>query len=122
MKVLLLLLALALPTAGAELRAGAAKACVTPALGTLVNGDIGPGIARYIHDDLFARALVLDDGPSRLAFVVVDTCLLDRGVCDEAKRLHPAAGAVPVWGLRNLAHENQRARNQCHSENDRLLA
>jgi neutral ceramidase len=87
MKIILLLLALALPAAGAELRAGAAKACIIPALGTLVNGGIGPGIAQYIHDDLFARALVLDDGPSRLAFVVVDTCLLDRGVCDEAKRL-----------------------------------
>lgn len=87
MKVFLLCLAMALPAAAADLRAGAAKSCLTPALGTLINGGVGPGTARHIHDDLFARALVLDDGSRRLAFAVVDTCLLDRPVCDEAKRL-----------------------------------
>lgn len=71
----------------AELRAGAARACITPPLDILMNGGVGPGRARHIHDDLFVRALVLDDGATRLAFAVVDTCLLDRPVFDEAKRL-----------------------------------
>lgn len=79
----------------AELRAGAATANVTPALGITINGGVGPGTAQYIHDDLFARALVLDDGTTRLAFVVVDTCLVDRPVFDEAKRLVQRHTGIP---------------------------
>ena len=83
---LMLLLGIALPAA-AEFRAGAAKSCITPQLGITINGGVGPGAARHIHDDLFVRALVLDDGTTRLAFAVVDTCLVDRPVFDEAKAL-----------------------------------
>jgi neutral ceramidase len=75
------------PPAVGELRAGAARACVTPALGTRMNGGVGPATALHVHDDLFVRALALDDGATRLAFAVVDTCLLDRPVFDEAKKL-----------------------------------
>jgi hypothetical protein len=71
----------------AELRAGAAKACITPALGTRINGGVGPIVSQFVHDDLFVRAIVLDDGDTRLAFAVVDTCLVDRPVFDEAKKL-----------------------------------
>ncbi|MCX6905367.1 MAG: hypothetical protein NTW03_18190, partial [Verrucomicrobia bacterium] len=84
---LLCLLASPSSSSSAELRAGAARANITPPLGTLINGGVGPGQARHIHDDLWVRALVLDDGSTRLAFAVVDTCLLDRPVFDEAKRL-----------------------------------
>jgi neutral ceramidase len=85
--VLFVLLALEsrLP-ARAEFRAGAAKACITPPLGIRINGGVGPALARHIHDDLYVRALVLDDGSNRIAWAVVDTCLLDRPVFDEAKR------------------------------------
>ena len=89
------LVALGTTANAAGFRAGAAKANVTPALGTRMNGGLGPGIARYVHDDLWARALVLDDGATRLAFVVVDTCLLDRPVFDEAKRLVQQATGLP---------------------------
>ncbi|MBI3414400.1 MAG: hypothetical protein HY043_03625 [Verrucomicrobia bacterium] len=65
--------------ARAELRAGAATVNVTPALGIEING--------HVHDELRARALVLDDGATRLAFVVVDNCLIDRAVFDAAKAL-----------------------------------
>lgn len=75
-----------LPLRAAEFRAGAAKSCITLPLGTRINGGVGPGVARHIHGDLFVRALVLDDGATRLAFAVVDTCLLDRPVFDEAKK------------------------------------
>jgi hypothetical protein len=77
----------ALPARAGELRAGAAKTCITPPLDTLIYGGIVADRARYVHDDLFVRALVLDDGGTRLAFAVVDTCVLDRPVFDEAKRL-----------------------------------
>jgi hypothetical protein len=73
--------------AAATFRVGAAKANLTPPLGVVVNGGVGPGSAQHIHDELWAKALVLEDGTNRLAFVVADTCLLDRPVFDEAKRL-----------------------------------
>ena len=89
-RFLCLVAALALglsPAARGGFRAGAARANITPALGTRLNGGLGPGVARQVHDELWVRALVLDDGATRLAFVVVDTCLLDRPVFDTAKQL-----------------------------------
>jgi neutral ceramidase len=88
-----------------EFRAGAAKACVTPPLDTLMNGGLTPGRARHIHDDLFVRALVLDDGTTRLAFAVVDTCLLDRPVFDEAKRIvQQHTGLAPEAVMMSCTH------------------
>jgi neutral ceramidase len=89
----------------AGLRAGAAKSCITPPLGTRINGGVGPGVARHIHDDLFVRALVLEDGSNRVALVVVDTCLLDRPVFDEAKRLvQEHTGLTPRQVMMSCTH------------------
>ncbi|MBI5386553.1 MAG: hypothetical protein HZA90_17930 [Verrucomicrobia bacterium] len=89
----------------AGLRAGAARACITPALGTRINGGVGPGLARHVHDDLFVRALVLDDGSARLAFAVVDTCLLDRPVFDAAKQLvQQHTGLAPERVMMSCTH------------------
>ena len=71
----------------ATLRAGAATANITPPLGIEINGGTAPGYATHVHDELHARALVLDDGSTRLAFVLVDVCLIDRPVLDAAKAL-----------------------------------
>ena len=51
------------PVPASELHAGVARSCITPALGTSTSGGVGPGVAEHIHDDLFVRALVLDDQP-----------------------------------------------------------
>ena len=72
---------------GAQFRAGAATANITPPLGIEINGGTAPVIATHVHDELHVRALVLDDGATRLAFVVVDNCLIDRALFDEAKAL-----------------------------------
>jgi len=69
------------------LRAGAYQADVTPDLGVLIPGGFVAPYANHIHDPLYARALVLDDGTTRVAFVVVDNGALPRVLCDEAKRL-----------------------------------
>lgn len=71
----------------ATFRAGAATANITPPLGIEINGGTAPGYATHVHDELHARALVLDDGTTRLAFVLVDACLIDRALFDEAKAL-----------------------------------
>ncbi len=117
--------ALAAP-AQAGLRAGAARACITPPLGIRINGGVGPSLARHIHDDLFVRALVLDDGSNRLALAVVDTCLLDRPVFDEAKRLaRQQAGLKPEQVMMSCTHTHS-AGSGCsahlvEAQNDRLF-
>ena len=75
------------PALAVGFRAGAATANITPPLGIEINGGTTPVIATHVHDELHARALALDDGATRLAFVVVDNCLIDRALVDEAKAL-----------------------------------
>ena len=48
------------------IRAGAATANITPPLGIEMNGGTSPGYATNDHDELHARALVLDGGTQRL--------------------------------------------------------
>ena len=78
------------------LRAGAATSNITPRLGTSINGNMADGKATHVHDELHSRALVLDDGTTRLAIVVNDSCLIPREVFDEAKRLASAATGIPA--------------------------
>ena len=78
----------ALPAAESNpvFRAGADRADITPDLGTPIPGGFLPPLATHIHDPLHVRTLVLDDGSTRLAFVVCDIAALPLAVCDEAKR------------------------------------
>jgi neutral ceramidase len=55
-----------------QILAGAATACITPNLGTSLAGSMTDRTAETIHDDLAARCLLLDNGDTRLAFVVLD--------------------------------------------------
>jgi len=71
----------------AAFRAGAARSNITPDLGRDIIGGFHPFPAAHVHDDLWAKCLVLDNGKARLAFVVCDLLGLSRGVSDEARRL-----------------------------------
>lgn len=53
-------------------RAGAAISDITPFIGTNLIGGFTPRGAKYIHDPLHARCLVLDDGTNRIAIVIID--------------------------------------------------
>jgi putative membrane-bound dehydrogenase-like protein len=89
------LIASPLVTLAAEFRAGAAAVDVSPVtLPAIQNGGFLEASADRVVDPLFARALVLDDGASRIAIVVVDSCMLPRPVCDEAKRIASDATGI----------------------------
>jgi neutral ceramidase len=68
-------------------RAGASMSNITPPLGGGIIGNWGIPPATHIHDQLHARSLVLDDGETRLVFVIVDNVGIDREVFDEARQL-----------------------------------
>jgi neutral ceramidase len=70
-----------------QLRAGAATSNITPRLGTSINGGMRDQRALHVHDELHARCLVLDNGQTRLAIAVCDSCMLPREVTDAARRL-----------------------------------
>lgn len=102
-RFLILFLALALPgiaqTGGRVFRAGAATSNITPPLGLPLVGGWVPTPSKYIHDELHARALVLDDGATRLAIVVSDNLGIPRYVLDAARRaIHEKAG-LPVENI-----------------------
>ncbi len=82
-----------------SLQAGAAKINITPPLGTRINGDFITHFANYIHDDLFARALVLKTGDQVIAFVIVDTCIIPQSFADDAKRQISEATGIPATSI-----------------------
>ena len=72
----------------AEFRAGAAKVDITPKLWPVqMVGSFRERLADKAHDPLYARAIVCDDGQTRLAIVIVDNCLVGRNYLDRAKAL-----------------------------------
>src|SRR5215212_9388690 len=77
-------------------KAGAATSNITPPLGTSLNGGMSDRAAEHIHDELHARALVLDDGERRLAIVVCDMCMIPRSILDAAKHLAHGHTAIPL--------------------------
>ncbi len=82
--------------AGRVFQVGAAASNITPPLGVSIAGSMGPNTAKHIHDELYARCLVLDNGDTRLAIVLVDNCLIPREVHDEAKKRVEAATGIPA--------------------------
>jgi hypothetical protein len=67
------------------LTAGAAETIITPPVGTPAIGTIQRSTG--VHDDLFARALVVCDGELRVAIVSADLIGMDFRLADEARRL-----------------------------------
>lgn len=86
------------PTAGSRVfRAGAhAQSIDPPTYPVIVNGMFEARQATRSYDPLHARCLVLDDGTTRVAIAVVDSCILPRQVCDEAKRLAAPRTGIPA--------------------------
>ena len=77
-------------------RAGAAASNITPPLGVSLNGGMNDRAATHVHDELHARCLVLDDGATKLAIVVCDSCMLPRAVLDQAKHLAHGHTGIPL--------------------------
>ncbi len=83
----------------AEFRAGAATSNITPELGSSINGGFQDGKATVIHDELNARCLALDDGQTKLVMVVADSCVIGRGIFDEAKKMVNEATGLPMENM-----------------------
>ena len=75
-RIMLLLVLVLHPSiaVSAELLAGTAKADVTPPVGGTMYGygARGANVSTGVHDPLYAKAIVLDDGTTKLAIVTLD--------------------------------------------------
>lgn len=87
------------PATGKVFRAGAATSNITPPLGVEIVGSWTVPRAKHIHDELHARCLALDDGTTRLVFVVVDNVGVPREIFDAAKRMAHEATGLPVGNM-----------------------
>ena len=71
-------------------RAGAAAIDISPNNAppnppSIIAGGFLEKTATVVHDPLFVRCVVLDDGTTQIALVVVDTCMMPQALIDEAK-------------------------------------
>ncbi len=81
-------------------RAGAAEVVITPPVGTFLegygartSGSVG------VHDDLHARAIVVDDGETQAAIVGCDLVGIDRGLAAAVRQLVQEATGMPAANI-----------------------
>lgn len=100
----------AAPPDSGSLRAGAATSNITPGLGAEIVGGFEGFPATHVHDELYARCLVLDDGKTKLALVVCDLLGMHRSVSVEARRLiQETLGLPPAHVLIAATHTHSAA-------------
>ncbi|MDA1051720.1 MAG: hypothetical protein O3C40_14720 [Planctomycetota bacterium] len=79
----------------AQLRAGAAVIDATPIqFPVFVNGGMTSRSLDVVKTKINVRAIVLDDGKSRIGIAVVDSCMMPRPFLDEAKQLASQRTAI----------------------------
>ena len=78
------------------LRAGAARNVITPDLGSHIAGYFEDRIAEDTHDDLCAKALVLESGDTSIAIVACDLIGLKLEDTDRAKALAHELTGIPA--------------------------
>jgi neutral ceramidase len=84
------------PIAAAELRVGTAAVKITPVNGTPMAGYYSRRDSQGVLDDLYAKAIVLDDGKTKAAMVVCDLIGVPRGPVLEARRIVEAQTGIPA--------------------------
>ena len=75
----------ATPASAGELRAGAAAIVITPPVGTPMAGYYSERGAQGVHDDLHAKAIVMEQGGARAALVALDLIAAPRDLVEDAR-------------------------------------
>jgi len=82
-----------------QFKAGASASNITSWMGLSINGNMTDHRGTNVHDQLHARAIVLDDGVTRLAIVVADSCMIYRETFDAAKQLLQERTGLPASNI-----------------------
>lgn len=103
------------------LRAGAATTTITPPIGVSFDGAMSRlGKVKHVHDELHARALVLDDGEKQIAIVLCDLTVLARDICDAAKALVHTRNRFPTHHILIATTHTHAAPRVWNTEKDAL--
>lgn len=78
-----------------EWLAGRAESVITPPVGEPMAGYFQPRFTTGVRDDLFCRALVLQQGEERVALVSCDLISIQRGAVEEARRIIQSETRIP---------------------------
>lgn len=82
------------------MRAGCARLAITPPLGISLAGfSARTAGAQGVHDDLYARAVVIEDGATRLALAVCDLCEIDETFVAATRRRIEATAGIPAHAI-----------------------
>ena len=86
------------PAGGAApgLKIGVASATITPFLDVPLEGYYYPRMPDGVHDDLHAKALVIDDGHEQAVLVACDLVEVTREAVEEARRQISARCGIPA--------------------------
>jgi len=77
------------------MQVGFARADITPAIGREVPGGFSKAFSRSIHDPLYATAVVIGDGETRVALVGLDNLSVKRSVVQAARAAVEARTGIP---------------------------
>ncbi len=78
-----------------QVRAGAAQVRITPELGTPLGGNYVVRPASAVHDELYAKALVMETGAEKAALVVLDVVTIDRETVEAARGIIARQSGIP---------------------------
>ena len=93
-----------------KLHAGAATSNITPWLGVTMPGSFRPRYGEDVHDELLAKALVIDNGDVRIAMVTCDLIAIPEAVANAVKaRIKERCGISPECVMVNATHTHSGA-------------
>lgn len=99
MRVLGLLAVLVSFGSAAELRVGVAANRITPPQGTPMSGYYHVRLATGVHDDLFARAIVIDAAGTKAALIACDMIGVPAETVSEARQRIERATGIPAANI-----------------------
>ncbi len=93
-----------------KLQAGAATSNITPWLGVAMPGSFRPRYGEDVHDELLAKALVIDNGAVRIAMVTCDLIAIPEAIANAVKaRIKERCGISPECVMVNATHTHSGA-------------
>lgn len=93
-----------------SLQAGAATSNITPWLGVTMPGSFRARYGEDVHDELLAKALVIDNGDQRIAMVTCDLIGMPEVIGNAVKaRIEERCGITPECVMVNATHTHSGA-------------
>ena len=78
-----------------SLMAGCSRVKITPPVGTPLDGNVRDKGCEGVHDDIYAKALVLNDGEKEIAIVSCALCAIPRAMVEDIRKIVEKRCTIP---------------------------